>query len=362
MSGAETSSSGWLGKRLRQSAFQQLFSTRGATRREIVSVKDAITNQIDRTGTALQIELPRPRIAFSRSSPHRFDCLISRNWLGYKIDFLGADPADVANLHRTANLLYFLASCPSSVRSVFANVSDGNFRSAAPFAMSARHPHVIPLPDNYFFNRRGFIAFRQHAESVPVPWDARSTILRWRGATSGDYRIDPIGPGSKEDSQVLPRIRMALILKGHPGCDIGFAGKFIPENVRPILTEAGLDRDFIPEKNWINDKFALDIDGFANTWSNFLVRLHLGCCVLKIDSQHGYRQWYYDRIRPWEHFVPVRADMSDLIEKIDWARSHDAEAKAIASNGQAFARSMTFESEMEWAVRAICAANGISSG
>ncbi|MEP9390304.1 glycosyl transferase family 90 [Mesorhizobium sp. KR9-304] len=329
---------------------------------QLSHVKDAIIYEIDRTGRSLGIALPRPRIAFSRSSPHIYDCLISRNWLGYRIDFLGADPANLSNLHRTANFLHFLASCPRAVRSVFANISDGNFQSAAPFAMAARHPDVIPLPDNYFFNTRGFIAFRKQAEDKPVAWDARSPILRWRGGASGDYRIDPIGPGSKEDSQVLPRIRMALILKGHPGCDIGFAGSLIPEGVRLILREAGLESDFIPEENWINDKFALDIDGHTNTWSNFLVRMHLGCCVIKVDSQHGYRQWYYDRIRPWEHFVPVKADMSDLVEKIEWARSHDAEAKTIAANGQAFARSMTFESETRWAVAAICSANGVSSG
>ena len=324
-------------------------------------VKDAIRREIDRIGKSLQIALPRPRITFSRSSSHMYDCLVNRNWLGCEIDFLGADPADVANLHRTANFLHFLASCPRSVRSVLVNISDGNFQSAARFAMSVRNPDVIPLPDNYFFNTAGFIAVRRQAEMQPVAWDARSAILRWRGGTSGDYRIDPIGPASRDDSQVLPRIRMALILKGHPGCDVGFAGKLIPENARLILREAGLESDFIPEGDWINDKFALDIDGYANTWSNFLVRLHLGCCVIKVDSQHGFRQWYYDRIRPWEHFVPVKADMSDLVEKVEWARSHDAEAKAIAANGQAFARSMTIESETAWAVAAICAANGAST-
>ena len=349
--GAKTSSSsnGWSGERLSLDAVRQLSDVKGAIRREI-----------HRIGKALQIALPRPRIAFSRSSPHMYDCLISRNWLGYEIDFLGADPADVSNLHRTANFLHFLASSPRSVRSILVNISDGNFQSAARFAMAVRHPDVIALPDNYFFNTAGFIAFRRQTEMNPVAWDARSSILRWRGGTSGDYRIDPIGPGSRDDSQVLPRIRMALILKGHPGCDVGFAGKLIPENARLILREAGLESDFIPEGDWINDKFALDIDGYANTWSNFLVRLHLGCCVIKVDSQHGFRQWYYDRIRPWEHFVPVKADMSDLVEKVEWARSHDAEAKVIAANGQAFARSMTFESEMDWAVAAICATQGVS--
>src|SRR5690606_24236830 len=99
------------------------------------------------------------------------------------------------------------------------------------------------------------------------------------------------------------------------------------------------------EAAWLGDRYAIDIDGWTNAWSNLLIRLHFGCCVLKIDSADGYRQWWYHRLVPWEHFVPVRADMSDLAEKIDWVRSNDQEAEAIARRGQALARSTTLETE-----------------
>ncbi len=101
------------------------------------------------------------------------------------------------------------------------------------------------------------------------------------------------------------------------------------------------------------DKFAIDIDGWTNAWSNLLIRMHFGCCVLKVASADGYRQWWYDRLRPWEHFVPVRADMADLAEKVDWVRSNDVEAKAIASRGQQLARSMTLASETAIAAQII---------
>ena len=162
------------------------------------------------------------------------------------------------------------------------------------------------------------------------------------------------------DRRVLPRIRMALILRDQANCDVAFSTSNRGGEHIESLRSCRLLGDPIPESAWIGDKFALDIDGYTNTWSNFLVRLHLGCCVLKVDSQHGYRQWYYDRIRPWEHFVPVKADMTDLVEKIDWVRTNDAQAREIAEKGQAFARSMTFESETAWAVAAICAASGVS--
>ena len=200
---------------------------------------------------------------------------------------------------------------------------------------------------------------RAIADTRDVEWSRRSNTLRWRGWTNGGGQTDYSRPDAMWDETVHPRIRMALILKGVAGTDAAFLGTGYP-GLRTRLQKDGLLRDGILEADWIGDKYALDIDGHTNTWTNFLIRLHLGCCVLKVDSQFGYRQWYYDRIRPWEHFVPVRADMRDLVEKIDWLRSNDSRAREIAGNGRRFARTMTFESENAWAVDAICAANGVS--
>jgi hypothetical protein len=37
---------------------------------------------------------------------------------------------------------------------------------------------------------------------------------------------------------------------------------------------------------------------------------------------------------PWVHFVPVKNDLSDLLETINWLRQNDAKAKEIALNGR----------------------------
>jgi hypothetical protein len=95
-------------------------------------------------------------------------------------------------------------------------------------------------------------------------------------------------------------------------------------------------------------KYTIDIDGHANAWS-FLEKLILGCCVLKVSSP--YEQWLYERVRPWRHFVPVAADLSDLEEKIDWCSSNDAECQWIAQNGANFASSVTFNPSCIAAVR-----------
>lgn len=39
-------------------------------------------------------------------------------------------------------------------------------------------------------------------------------------------------------------------------------------------------------------------------------------------------------MKAWEHFVPVKMDLSDLQEKIEWARSNDQKLKEIAKKGR----------------------------
>lgn len=50
------------------------------------------------------------------------------------------------------------------------------------------------------------------------------------------------------------------------------------------------------------------------------------------------RDWIHDHLVPWEHYVPVRMDLSDLRKKFEWAESHPKEARRIAEAGTAFAR------------------------
>ena len=45
--------------------------------------------------------------------------------------------------------------------------------------------------------------------------------------------------------------------------------------------------------------------------------------VLKQDSE--YYEHFYKDLEPWVHYVPIKRDLSDLLEKLKWAKSHDSE-------------------------------------
>ncbi|KAG1945979.1 protein O-glucosyltransferase 2 isoform X2 [Pimephales promelas] len=82
-------------------------------------------------------------------------------------------------------------------------------------------------------------------------------------------------------------------------------------------------------------KYQINVDGTVAAYR--LPYLLAGdSVVLKHDSI--YYEHFYKQLKPWVHYIPFKADLSDLVEKIQWARDHDEEAKKIALAGQQFAR------------------------
>lgn len=72
-------------------------------------------------------------------------------------------------------------------------------------------------------------------------------------------------------------------------------------------------------------KLLIDIDG--NTYSErFPVLLKSGSVVLKIFS---FLDIGVIPAKAWVHYIPVRIDLTDLEEKIQWAKENDEELQRI---------------------------------
>ncbi|ESO90993.1 hypothetical protein LOTGIDRAFT_217539 [Lottia gigantea] len=69
-------------------------------------------------------------------------------------------------------------------------------------------------------------------------------------------------------------------------------------------------------------KYQINIDGTVAAYR--LPYLLAGnSVVLKQDS--NYYEYFYHQLKPYEHYIPFKRDLSDLIEKLNWAKSHDSE-------------------------------------
>ncbi len=89
----------------------------------------------------------------------------------------------------------------------------------------------------------------------------------------------------------------------------------------------------MPLAQMSNYKYILSIEGNIAQF-RLTLELSYNSVILLVRSDQYI--WYQPLLKPWVHYVPVKADLSDLIEKIDWCRSHDAKCKTIAANAYKF--------------------------
>eukprot|EP00854_Cymbomonas_tetramitiformis_P004472 gene4472-5483_t len=72
----------------------------------------------------------------------------------------------------------------------------------------------------------------------------------------------------------------------------------------------------LPWDEMLGFKALVDVDGDSQSQEETFWKLYSDTVTLKVEC--GFRQWYYDKLEPWRHFVPVKCDMSDLVEKVKW--------------------------------------------
>ena len=89
-------------------------------------------------------------------------------------------------------------------------------------------------------------------------------------------------------------------------------------------------QNFVPIFEQSAYKYLIYVEGHcAACRYGFMMRL--GSVILKVESRCvADRTWYMPLLRPWVDHVPVRADLSDLLDKVRWCRAHDEACKKIA--------------------------------
>jgi Glycosyl transferase family 90 len=200
------------------------------------------------------------------------------------------------------------------------------------------------IPDIRFWQTNGYFQDRQSLEKAWTPWNDRHNRFFWRGATTGEGNV------TADSISALPRTRLCIASLNYPDIiDAKFTDVVQAKDdrdegeIRAYLEHRGLMAPRVPQTEFQRYRFLIDIDGNSSSWG-FLLKLAMGSCILKVES--NWRQWYYDELRPWHHYVPVRSDLADLDEQIAWCADHDEEAHEIAENGMRFAKGIVFGTEM----------------
>jgi len=84
-------------------------------------------------------------------------------------------------------------------------------------------------------------------------------------------------------------------------------------------------------------KYSILIDIEGGGWSARLKWLFWSHRpVILIDRPH--KEFYFKYLKEWEHYIPVKRDMSDLIEKVEWCLQNYEQALRIAENAYEFSK------------------------
>jgi hypothetical protein len=239
-------------------------------------------------------------------------------------------------------------------------LNTGDMGSVPGLAYCDFRDDFLLLPDPIFMMTEAYADAKRVFVTDPIPWDSRASIAFWRGQSTGWMNV--LGTKVRGWEEV-PRIILCRIARSAAGrslLDARLTGlvQIEAEADRDAIGQEGLLGEFVPWPKFQEYKYQIDIDGNTNAWAGLFIKLCSGSPVLKVKSSYGFRQWYYDRLRPWDNFVPVEADMSDLLEKILWLQQHDESARQIGERARQLAISMSEEAELERAIptlrRAFC--------
>jgi hypothetical protein len=151
------------------------------------------------------------------------------------------------------------------------------------------------------------------------PWESRKSIVFWRGGVSGGDHLESI------------RCRTVAKLLNYPDTDVKVNhGWEPPGNIIPD-TFFGERVDYT---ELLNYKTFIILDG------NCIASAHMwgfgsGGVPFLISNATC---WFSKFLKPFVNYIPIKYDLSNLIEQIEWVRNNDAEAKKIAENALKFAK------------------------
>ena len=91
--------------------------------------------------------------------------------------------------------------------------------------------------------------------------------------------------------------------------------------------------DFVDMKDQEKYKYIIYIEGNSAAY-RLPYMLSLNSVVILVDSK--YKLWFEHLLNPYEHYVPVKHDLSDLATAIEWCKRNDDKCKQIMLNANKF--------------------------
>lgn len=203
----------------------------------------------------------------------------------------------------------------------------------------------IPIPnyDDVMFVLKNPSKYGAGAASDPDP----TYVTNWedKPLEKAVFRGGPTGCGYTEKTNMrikLAKMRSSLLdakLTNKDGNSVDSkAIKFDPKyGIGSMNTNIGMSGNFLTMADQSKYKYIIHVDGNVNAY-RLLATMLTGSLILRVTSQ--YTSWVDHMIQHKVHYIPVKADLSDLLDVIRWCKKNDEKCREVARNGMEFARSI----------------------
>lgn len=178
--------------------------------------------------------------------------------------------------------------------------------------------HKVSTVDPHFWDTR----IQEYA--AQYPWDQKKPQIVWRGSLTGKM---PQGNVTARHARWQMLQRLHDLKQQHDSSSSSSPFLFdvgatrlpkLHKNYAPYLGEVGGIGEPIQMEDFQKYRGIIDLDG--NSWSSrFGELLCYNSVILKVQPQ-WVDYFYYpiddvqDRLQPWVHYIPIQADLSDLLE------------------------------------------------
>ncbi len=196
----------------------------------------------------------------------------------------------------------------------------------------ATSPMVVLIPDFEALHGRPSTLRHVMAANARFPWETKWEKSVWRGSRTGSVAGAAFTP---ESFLQYPRSKTVHLSLENPELIDARFTTHAQEGGELHARFPDYFGNFLSEQDQIPYKYQLLIDGNSCAYAGAYWRWFSNCVVLKQSSTNI--QWYYEALSPFVHYIPVDHDMGNLVERLRWARDHDAEAKSISMQAQGFA-------------------------
>jgi DNA-directed RNA polymerase II subunit RPB2 len=174
-------------------------------------------------------------------------------------------------------------------------------------------------------------------EDIPLPHSSYDWAEKIDKAV---FRGNPTGCGTSSDTNM--RIRLAEMMNSNAAyLDVGLIKttnnmpRFDPVKGLGLIEINALPVQKMDMQEQSKYKYIVHVDGNVAAY-RLLKTMLLGSVILKVEGK--YDLWVEQLLQDGVNYISVKEDLSDLIEKIEWCKSHDEECKRIAENGTLLAK------------------------